>query len=115
MTAKENLEVQMLQKGVGSKKDIASLLRTVGLEEAGRKKAKNFSLGMRQRLALAIALINNPDFLVLDEPTNGLDPTGIMEIRNLLLRLNQGKRDHYINFNTYFIRIAFIGNILWNS
>lgn len=91
MTAKENLEVQMLQKGVGSKKDIASLLRTVGLEEAGRKKAKNFSLGMRQRLALAIALINNPDFLVLDEPTNGLDPTGIMEIRNLLLRLNQEK------------------------
>lgn len=61
----------------------------VGLKDTGKKKAKDFSLGMRQRLALAIALLGNPEFLVLDEPINGLDPTGIIELRNLLKRLNK--------------------------
>ena len=65
----------------------------VGLSNTGKKKAKNFSLGMRQRLGIAVALAGNPDFLVLDEPINGLDPQGIVEMRELILRLN---REHQI-------------------
>ena len=69
--------------------DKKNALALVGLKDTGKKKAKDFSLGMRQRLALAIALLGNPEFLVLDEPINGLDPTGIIELRNLLKRLNK--------------------------
>ena len=78
MTAYENLEVQRLQRGIPGKGCIDNALALVGLKDTGKKKAKDFSLGMRQRLALAIALLGNPEFLVLDEPINGLDPTGIM-------------------------------------
>ena len=89
MTAHENLEVQRLQRGIPGKGCIDNALALVGLKDTGKKKAKDFSLGMRQRLALAIALLGNPEFLVLDEPINGLDPTGIIELRNLLKRLNK--------------------------
>ena len=89
MTAYENLEVQRLQRGIPGKGCIDNALALVGLKDTGKKKAKDFSLGMRQRLALAIALLGNPEFLVLDEPINGLDPTGIIELRNLLKRLNE--------------------------
>lgn len=89
MTAHENLEVQRLQRGIPGKVCIDNALELVNLRDAGKKKAKDFSLGMRQRLALAIALLGNPEFLVLDEPINGLDPTGIIELRNLLKRLNE--------------------------
>lgn len=68
---------------------IPELLRLVGLENTGKKKAMNFSLGMRQRLGIAIALAGSPDFLVLDEPVNGMDPQGIVEIRELILKLNR--------------------------
>ena len=89
MTAEENLKYQYLLMGIPSNNGIPELLRLVGLENTGKKKAGNFSLGMKQRLGIAIALAGDPDFLVLDEPVNGLDPQGIVEIRELILRLNR--------------------------
>lgn len=91
MTAEENLKQQYKILGLPSFEDIPELLKLVGLSDTGRKKAKNFSLGMRQRLGIAVALAGNPDFLVLDEPINGLDPQGIIEIRELILKLNREK------------------------
>lgn len=91
MSAEENLKEQYRVLGLPSFEGISELLELVGLESTGKKKAKNFSLGMRQRLGIAIALCGNPDFLVLDEPVNGLDPQGIVEIRELILRLNREK------------------------
>jgi ABC-2 type transport system ATP-binding protein len=70
MTARENLEVHRLQKGIPGKECIGKTLELVGLEDIGKKKAKNFSLGMKQRLVLAIALLSDPEFIILDEPTN---------------------------------------------
>jgi ABC-2 type transport system ATP-binding protein len=93
MTAEENIKEQYRIIGLPSFDGIAELLKLVGLENTGKKKVKNFSLGMRQRLGIAIALAGNPDFLVLDEPVNGLDPQGIIEIRELILKLN---REHQI-------------------
>lgn len=93
MTAEENLRQQYLVLGMPSADGIAELLHLVGLDGMGKKKVKNFSLGMRQRLGIAVALAGNPDFLVLDEPVNGLDPQGIIEMRELILKLN---REHGI-------------------
>lgn len=89
MTAEENLKQQYLILGLPSFNGLSNILKLVGLENTGKKKAKNFSLGMRQRLGIAIALVGNPDFLILDEPINGLDPQGIIEIRELILKLNR--------------------------
>lgn len=92
MTAEENLRQQYRVLGIPSFDGIDELLKLVGLSDTGRKKAGHFSLGMRQRLAIAIALCGNPDFLILDEPMNGLDPQGIIEIRELILKLNREKQ-----------------------
>lgn len=89
MTARENIRQQYLLLGIPSEEGIGELLQLVGLSDTGRKKARHFSLGMRQRLGIAVALAGSPDFLVLDEPTNGLDPQGIVEMRELILTLNR--------------------------
>ena len=93
MTAADNIRQQYRVLGVPSDEGISDLLCLVGLENTGNKKVKNFSLEMRQRLGIAVALAGNPDFLVLDEPVNGLDPQGIIEMRELILKLN---REHGI-------------------
>lgn len=92
MTAWDNLKVQYRILGMPSYEGIEELLKLVGLENTGKKKAKNFSLGMKQRLGIAIALAGDPDFLILDEPVNGLDPQGIVEIRELILKLNKERQ-----------------------
>lgn len=89
MTARENLEKQRLQKGIPDKGRIDEVLEIVNLQDTGKKIVKNFSLGMRQRLGLANALMGKPEFMVLDEPINGLDPEGIVEIRELFRKLNK--------------------------
>lgn len=92
MTARENLTYYSKMQGCEKTTDIDELLNLVGLPDTGKKKAKKFSLGMKQRLSIAIALLGEPEFLVLDEPMNGLDPAGIREIRELLLKLHEEKK-----------------------
>lgn len=89
MSARDNLRMQYRVLGLPSEADIDSLLELVGLSDTGRKKAGHFSFGMRQRLGIAVALAGSPDLLILDEPINGLDPQGIIEIRELILKLNR--------------------------
>lgn len=91
MTAKDNLEVCRRQRGIEGNQCVLEALQAVGLENIGSKKAKDFSLGMRQRLGISMALLGKPEFLFLDEPINGLDPEGMAELRELLRKLNQEK------------------------
>ncbi|MCL2372810.1 MAG: ATP-binding cassette domain-containing protein [Defluviitaleaceae bacterium] len=88
LTAKQNLEYYRLQRGVPERGRVEEVLQIVKLTDTGKLKFKNFSLGMKQRLGLAVAMLSHPDFLIFDEPTNGLDPTGIVEMRDLIKRLN---------------------------
>ena len=92
MPARDNLECLRRTFGIPEKSRVDELLTLTGLSDTGKKKVRNFSLGMKQRLGIAIALLRNPDFLILDEPVNGLDPSGILEIRQLLVRLNREKQ-----------------------
>lgn len=89
MSAQENLKQQYHILGLPSYDGLQELLQLVKLDTTGKKKCRDFSLGMRQRLGIAIALAGDPDFLILDEPVNGLDPQGIIEIRELILKLNR--------------------------
>lgn len=91
LSAYENLRVQAQNAGLPSYQNIEDVLQLVSLAQVGKKKVKNFSLGMKQRLGIAIALISNPNLLLLDEPINGLDPQGIVEMRELILKLNKEK------------------------
>lgn len=91
LSIEQNMEYYRLQKGVPGKQMVEDTLKTVGLWNVRKKKGNTLSLGMKQRLGLAIALLGEPELLLLDEPTNGLDPAGIIEMRNLLKKLNQEK------------------------
>ncbi len=92
MNAENNLKYQYHVLGLPTYDGLKELLHLVGLEKTGRKKVRNYSLGMKQRLGIAVALAGNPDFLILDEPTNGLDPQGIIELRELILKLNRQRQ-----------------------
>lgn len=92
MTAMENLRLHRIMRGIPDKAVEDELLSLVGLASTGKKKARDFSLGMKQRLGIAVALLSNPELLILDEPINGLDPIGVVEIRNLIKRLCEEKQ-----------------------
>lgn len=90
LTAKENMLIHACMLGV-SENEITHVLKLLKIDKTGKKKVSNFSLGMKQRLGIAIALLGNPDLIILDEPTNGLDPIGIQELRDLIKRLNENQ------------------------
>lgn len=102
MTAEENLKMQYMTLGLPDYSEIPELLKLVRLSDTGRKTARNFSLGMKQRLGIAVALCGNPDMLILDEPINGLDPQGIIEIRELILKLNR-ERDITVLISSHIL------------
>ena len=87
-TAWSNLEIDRIQKGIPGRQCVEKVLTMVGLNDAKKKNVRNFSLGMKQRLGIAMALLGDPEFLILDEPINGLDPMGIVEVREMLKKLN---------------------------
>ncbi len=87
LTAEQNLEYYRIQRGVPGKACVGEALELVGLSDTGKKKFSQFSMGMKQRLGLALSILARPDLLLLDEPLNGLDPMGIVEMRRLILRL----------------------------
>jgi len=88
-SGQHNLEIQRLQKGIKDRSRINEVMDIVGLDNVGNKKVKHYSLGMRQRLGLANALLSKPEIMILDEPVNGLDPDGMVEIRNLIMDFNK--------------------------
>ena len=106
MTAKDNLIIQSSIVGNKNLNNLDEILKLVGLENTKKKKVRNFSLGMKQRLGIAIALINNPDFLILDEPINGLDPEGIIEVRELILKLNKEQNITFLISSHYLDELA---------
>lgn len=91
LTAYQNLKYYAIQKGIVDDSKLNEILKLVKLEEAKNKKFKNFSLGMKQRLGIAFAILDNPDFIILDEPINGLDPIGISDLRDTFKKLNEEK------------------------
>ncbi|MCM1261712.1 MAG: ATP-binding cassette domain-containing protein [Butyrivibrio sp.] len=96
MSARENVKLKCLAKGISNKSYITELLESVGLRAANKKKVKHFSVRMKQRLGIALALAGNPELVILDEPINGLDPQGITEIREIITELNRDKNITFI-------------------
>lgn len=91
MNAMDNIRLKCLAMGISSKSYIVELLEEIGLADVGKKKVRHFSVGMKQRLGIALALVGNPELVILDEPVNGLDPQGMAEIREIIIRLNKEK------------------------
>lgn len=110
MTARDNLIEQYKVIGIPFDNYIDELLSIVKLSDVGKKKVKNFSLGMKQRLGIAIALVGHPDFLILDEPINGLDPEGIIEIRELILKLNKERGITFLISSHYLDELSKIAS-----
>ena len=112
MTAYENLKTQCLLLGVNDENKIKEVLETVGLSDLydSKKQAGNFSLGMRQRLGIAMALLNEPEFLILDEPMNGLDPEGIVSMRELIIHLNKNKNITFLISSHILTELSLIAN-----
>ena len=112
MTARENLEMQATILGIKDSKKIEQTLSDVGLLYLleDKKKAKNFSLGMRQRLGIAMALLGDPEFIILDEPMNGLDPAGIVEVRELILRLNRERNITFLISSHILTELSLVAN-----
>lgn len=106
MTAEDNLKEQYKIIGLPNFDNLHEILKLIRLDNAGSKKAKHFSLGMKQRLGLGIAMVGNPDILILDEPINGLDPEGIIEIRELILKLNKEKGITFIISSHYLDELS---------
>ena len=106
MTAKDNLKEQYKIVGLPNYDGIYDLLKLVGLEKTGKKTVKHFSLGMKQRLGIAAAIMHSPELLILDEPINGLDPEGIIEIRELILKLNKEKGITFIISSHYLDELS---------
>ncbi len=96
LSATENLKLKCIAMGSDYKKEVPQLLETVGLTDTGKKRVKKFSLGMKQRLGIAFALVGNPDIVILDEPINGLDPQGIAEVREMIERLSSERNITFI-------------------
>ncbi|MBO0452646.1 ATP-binding cassette domain-containing protein [Candidatus Enterococcus murrayae] len=92
MTARENLNYYRIQRGIADENEIERVLKLVNLDATGSKRFNQFSLGMKQRLGLALAIMGDPELLILDEPINGLDPTGMIEFREIISKLNQEKK-----------------------
>ena len=112
MTARENLEMQAMILGIKDSEKIEQTLSDVGLLYLleDKKKAKNFSLGMRQRLGIAMALLGDPEFIILDEPMNGLDPAGIVEVRELILRLNRERNITFLISSHILTELSLVAN-----